>query len=47
MSSALGTEVTFTRAEKLVLGPEAREQAMEAACRQISETIGEVRRMSA
>jgi FMN-dependent NADH-azoreductase len=35
------TDVTFLRAEKLAFGPEAREQAIEAVRRQISETIGE------
>jgi FMN-dependent NADH-azoreductase len=41
------TDVTFLRAEKLAFGPEAREQAIEAVRRQISETIGEACRKAA
>jgi FMN-dependent NADH-azoreductase len=35
------TDVTFVRAEKLAFGPEAREQAIEAARAQLGETVRE------
>ena len=41
------TDVIFLRAEKLAFGPEAREQAIEAVRRQISETISEAYRKAA
>ncbi len=41
------TDVTFLRAEKLAFGPEAREQAIEAVRRQISEAISEAYRKAA
>jgi FMN-dependent NADH-azoreductase len=41
------TDVTFIRAEKLTFGPEAREQAIDAARQQIGETISEACRRAA
>ncbi len=41
------TDVTFVRAEKLAFGPEAREQAIDAARRQIGATINEACRKAA
>ena len=41
------TDVTFLRAEKLAFGPEARDQAISAVRRQITETVGEVCRKAA
>ncbi|EHK55656.1 acyl carrier protein phosphodiesterase [Mesorhizobium alhagi CCNWXJ12-2] len=33
------TDVTFVRAEKLAFGPEARDQAIEAARAQLAQTV--------
>ncbi|HZH11174.1 MAG TPA: NAD(P)H-dependent oxidoreductase [Microvirga sp.] len=41
------TDVTFVRAEKLAFGPEAREQAIDTARRQIEETIRDTCRKAA
>ncbi|HEU6441064.1 MAG TPA: FMN-dependent NADH-azoreductase [Microvirga sp.] len=41
------TDVTFIRAERLAFGPEAREQAIDAARRQIGETIRDACRKAA
>lgn len=41
------TDVTFLRAEKLAFGPEARDQAIAAVRRQITETVGEACRKAA
>ena len=41
------TDVTFVRAEKLAFGPEAREQAIDAARQQIGDAIRETCRKAA